>query len=68
MTTADEVVPAENLCSFFRSFGNNSAKAGKRLGENVTENPGKALEVKAKVVLQQYREILKLFYLLSEIL
>ena len=40
---------AEGLGSFFKNLGKISAKAGKKLAKNVISNPGRALDLTAKI-------------------
>ena len=49
MTVSDNTIKAEGLGSFFKSLGKISAKAGKKLAKNVLSNPGRALDLTAKI-------------------
>ena len=49
MIVSDNVIQAEGLGSFFKYLGNISAKAGKKLTKNVLSNPGRALDLTAKI-------------------
>ena len=49
MIVSDNVIQAERLSSFFKNLGKISAKAGKKLAKNVLSNPGKALDLTAKI-------------------
>ena len=49
MTVSDNTIKAEGLGSFFKSLGKISAKAGKKLAKNVISNPGRALDLTAKI-------------------
>ena len=49
MTVSDNTIKAEGLSSFFKNLGNISAKAGKKLAKNVISNPGRALDLTAKI-------------------
>ena len=49
MTVSDNTIKAEGLGSFFKNLGKISAKAGKKLAENVLSNPGRALDLTAKI-------------------
>ena len=49
MTVSDNTIKAEGLSSFFKNLGKISAKAGKKLAKNVISNPGRALELTAKI-------------------
>ena len=50
MIVSDNVIQAEGLGSFFKNLGKISAKAGKKLAKNVLSNPGRALDLTAKIV------------------
>ena len=49
MTVSDNTIKAEGLGSFFKNLGKISAKAGKKLAKNVLSNPGRALDLTAKI-------------------
>ena len=49
MTVSDNTIEAEGLGSFFKNLGKISSKAGKKLAENVLSNPGRALDLTAKI-------------------
>ena len=49
MTVFDNTIKAEGLGSFFKILGKISAKAGKKLAKNVISNPGRALDLTAKI-------------------
>ena len=49
MTVSDNTIKAEGLGSFFKNWGKISAKAGKKLAKNVISNPGRALDLTAKI-------------------
>ena len=51
MIVSDNVIQAEGLGSFFKNLGRKkkSAKAGKKLAKNVLSNPGRALDLTAKI-------------------
>ena len=49
MIVSDNVIQAEGLGSFFKNLGKISAKAGKKLAKNVISNPGRALDLTAKI-------------------
>ena len=49
MIVSDNVIQAEGLGSFFKNLGKISAKAGKKLPKNVLSNPGRALDLTAKI-------------------
>ena len=49
MTVSDNTIKAEGLGSFFKSLGKICSKAGKKLAKNVISNPGRALDLTAKI-------------------
>ena len=49
LIVSDNVIQAEGLSSFFKKLGKISAKAGKKLAKNVLSNPGRALDLTAKI-------------------
>ena len=49
MTVSDNTIKAEGLGSFFKNLGKISVKAGKKLAKNVISNPGRALDLTAKI-------------------
>ena len=49
MTVSDNTIEAEGLGSFFKNLGEISAKAGKKLAKNLISNPGRALDLTAKI-------------------
>ena len=49
MIVSDDTIKAEGLGSFFKSLGKISSKAGKKLAKNVISNPGRALDLTAKI-------------------
>ena len=49
MIVSDNVIQAESLGNFFKNLGKISAKAGKKLAKNVISNPGRALDLTAKI-------------------
>ena len=49
MTVSDNTIKAERLGSFFKNLGKIPAKAGKKLATNVLSNPGRALDLTAKI-------------------
>ena len=49
MIVSDNTIEAEGIGSFFKNLGKISAKAGKKLAKNVLGNPGKALDLTAKI-------------------
>ena len=49
MTVSDNTIKAERLVSFFENLGKISSKAGKKLAKNVLSNPGRALDLTAKI-------------------
>ena len=49
MIVSDNVFQAEGLGEFFKNLGKFSAKAGEKLAKNVLSNPGRALDLTAKI-------------------
>ena len=49
MIVSDNVIQAEGLGNLFKNLGKISAKAGKKLAKNVISNPGRALDLTAKI-------------------
>ena len=49
MIVSDNVIQAEGLGKFFKNLGKISAKSGKKLAKNVISNPGRALDLTAKI-------------------
>ena len=49
MIMKDNTIQAEGLGDFFNNLGTISAKAGKKLAKNVISNPGRALDLTAKI-------------------
>ena len=49
MIVSDNVIQAEGLGSFCKNLGKISSKAGKKLAKNVISNPGRALDLTAKI-------------------
>ena len=49
MIVSDNTIQAEVLGDFFKNLGKISAKAGKKLAKNVINNPGRALDLTAKI-------------------
>ena len=49
MIVSDNTTKAEGLGSFFKNLGKISSKAGKKLAKNVLSNPGRALDLTAKI-------------------
>ena len=49
MIVSDNTIKAEGLGSFFKNLGKISSKAGKKIAKNVLSNPGRALDLTAKI-------------------
>ena len=49
MTVSDNTIKAKGLSSFFKNLGKISSKASKKLAKNVLSNPGRALDLTAKI-------------------
>ena len=48
-TVSDNTIKAEVLGSFFENLGKVSSRAGKKLAKNIIINPGRALDLSAKI-------------------
>ena len=49
MIVSDNIIQAEGLGDFFKTLGKSSVKVGKKLAKNVLRNPGRALDLTAKI-------------------
>ena len=49
MIVSDNVIQSEGLGDFFKNLGKSSVKVGKKLAKNVLSNPGRALDLTAKI-------------------
>ena len=49
MIVSDNTIQAEGLGDFFKNLGKFTAKAGKKLAKNVISNPGRALNLPARI-------------------
>ena len=49
MIVSDNTIQAEGIGSFFKNLGKTSSRAGKKLAKNVLSNPGRALDLTAKI-------------------
>ena len=49
MTVSNITIQAEGLGSFLKRLGKISSMAGKKLAKNVLSNPGRALDLTAKI-------------------
>ena len=49
MIVSDNVIQVEGLGDFFKNLGKSSVKVGKKLAKNVLINPGRALDLTAKI-------------------
>ena len=49
MSVSDNVIQAEGFGIFFKILGKSSVKVGKKLAKNVLSNPGRALDLTAKI-------------------
>ena len=49
MMVSDNTIQAEVLGDFFKNLGKSSVKVGKKLAKNVLSNPGRALDLTAKI-------------------
>ena len=49
MIVSDNVIQAEGLGDFFKNLGKKGLKASKKMAKNVLSNPGRALDLTAKI-------------------
>ena len=49
MIVSDNTIQAEGLGDFLKNLGKISAEAGKKLAKNIRSNPGRALDLTAKI-------------------
>ena len=49
MIVSDNVIQAEGMGSFFKNLGKISSEAGKKVAKNKKSNPGRALDLSAKL-------------------
>ena len=49
MIVSDNVIQAEGLGDFSKNLGKTSVKVGKKIAKNVLSNPGRALDLTAKI-------------------
>ena len=49
MIVSDNSIQAEGLGNLFKNLGESSVKVGKKLAKNVLSNPGRALDLTAKI-------------------
>ena len=49
MTVSVNTIKAEGLSSFFKNLGKISSKTGKKIAKNMLSNPGRALDLNAKI-------------------
>ena len=49
MTVSDNTIEAEGLSDFFKSLGRKGLKKSKNMAKNVLSNPGRALDLTAKI-------------------
>ena len=49
MIVSDEIIQAEGLGEFFENLGKSSVKVGKKIAKNILSNPGRALDLTAKI-------------------
>ena len=49
LIVSDKTIQAEGLGDFFKNLGKISSKAGKKLAKTVLSNPGRALDLTAKI-------------------
>ena len=49
MTVSDNTIKAEGLGSFFKNLGKKGVNVSKKMAKNVLSNPGRALDLTAKI-------------------
>ena len=49
MTVSDNTIEAEGLSDFFKNLGRKGVNASKKMAKNVISNPGRALDLTAKI-------------------
>ena len=49
MIVSDNVIQAEGLSEFFKNLGKKGLNVSKKMAENVLSNPGRALDLTAKI-------------------
>ena len=49
MTVSDNKIKAEDLCDFFKNLGKKGLNVSKKIAKNVLSNPGRALDLTAKI-------------------
>ena len=62
MVVSDNVIQAENLGDFFKNLGKKGLNVSKKMAENVLSNPGRALDLSAKIAQQVFLKFLKRLY------
>ena len=50
MIVSDNVIQAESLGDFFKNLGKKGLNVSKKMAKNVLSNPGRALDLTAKIV------------------
>ena len=61
MTVSDDTIKAESLSDFFKNLGKKCLHVSKKMAKNVLSNPGRALDLTAKLQ-QQLLKILNRLY------
>ena len=49
MTVSNSIIKAEGLGFFFKNLGKNGLNVSKKMAKNVLSNPGRALDLTAKI-------------------
>ena len=49
MTVSDDTIKAEGLGDFFKNLGKKGLNVSKKIAKNVLSNPGRALDLRAKI-------------------
>ena len=50
MTISDNTMKADGLSDFFKNLGKKGMNSSKKMAKNVSSNPGRALDLTAKIV------------------
>ena len=59
MIVSDNVIQAEGLSDFFKNLGKKGLNVSKKMAKNVLSNPGRALDLTAKIATEAASRISK---------
>ena len=62
MIVTDNTIQAEGLGDFFKNLGKKGLNVSKKMAKNVLSNPGRALDLKAKIATAAASRILNRLY------